>query len=1084
MGSNALPPSNAFESLPQAFSSSQPLQTQHALNPKDYIEADRLIRDAHQAPLPPENAQVAPFPTFSVPFQDGSLVNNVSGPIAGTLMSARQQVEMANELVGAGSIPNADAGQNSQSDIRGQRMSIGGTVQMHPPLRNGSVDYSDTATSESGHGQGASGMTLVDHDAEGPAHHSADAESKSAAAAARATAGSDGALASRSDRSAEHPAWTELKTKAGKERKRLPLACIACRRKKIRCSGEKPACKHCLKSRIPCVYKVTTRKAAPRTDYMAMLDKRMKRMEDRIIKIIPKEEAGDIPPFPRAAVKPTTSGSSTGKGNSSKKRLAEEAFGPEPDEWATFNTISNGNRELQPPMPSQNGPDAESNLMSEGVDCLPPRELQEHLAEVYFDCVYGQSYLLLHKPSFIRKLADGTLPPVLILAVCAISARFSTHPQLTQEPVFLRGEIWAAEARNIAKRRYDQPNMTILTVMVILGLHEFGTCQGGRSWAFGGMAIRMAYALQLHRDMGYDSPDRNSGTKLSFTDREIRRRTMWACFLMDRFNSSGTERPTFIDEDTIKVQLPVKESLFRMEIPGNTETLDAPSDGKDDSEERGNMGVSAYIIRAIALWGRVIRYLNLGGRDNDTHPIWDPESRFAELQRQANNFKASLPEDLQYNAENLHTHATEKLANQFLFLHIAINQVVLFMKRSAIPSAAGTAVMKEAPKEARKAMAQGAVDAANQISNLLRDSAEHPVTAPFAGYAAYVSSTVHIWALFTKNPQWEASSKKNLAENVKYLGRMKKYWGMFHYMAENLKNKYREYADAASRGSTMRANPSPLFHYGDWFSRYPNGVSNTDCEDPAVAKVKEEAPDAALSQRSGLQTVQEFFHNVSPPKTDWRRKPARKAGGKQQPATLPHNKNPPPLLPHHKHGEPIDTNPMPPPPHQQSAITAGPSPLDAAFPQHQPHNAPLDPTQLTSPNTLFHTSPTQNPFPLFGPTGIPQQELLPQLDRHIVYSAYADVDPNGPHPSGQGGFWDLEMGGVGAGDGSGAGSAFFVPFNLQPPGTGPAGDEFNVSGGADAFAPPGYIGMGGPAGMDDGAVEMAMGGRRVSHGGP
>jgi hypothetical protein len=97
--------------------------------------------------------------------------------------------------------------------------------------------------------------------------------------------------------------WSELKTKAGKERKRLPLACIACRRKKIRCSGEKPACKHCFRSRIPCVYKVTTRKAAPRTDYMAMLDKRLKRMEERVIKIIPKDER-DMAGIGRAVLKP------------------------------------------------------------------------------------------------------------------------------------------------------------------------------------------------------------------------------------------------------------------------------------------------------------------------------------------------------------------------------------------------------------------------------------------------------------------------------------------------------------------------------------------------------------------------------------------------------------------------------------------------------------------------------------------------------------------------------------------------------------------------------------------------------------
>src|SRR6185295_19313495 len=100
----------------------------------------------------------------------------------------------------------------------------------------------------------------------------------------------DSSVGKKDDRPDLPPPWSEMKTKAGKERKRLPLACIACRRKKIRCSGEKPACKHCLRSRIPCVYKVTTRKAAPRTDYMAMLDKRLKRMEDRVIKLIPKDE--------------------------------------------------------------------------------------------------------------------------------------------------------------------------------------------------------------------------------------------------------------------------------------------------------------------------------------------------------------------------------------------------------------------------------------------------------------------------------------------------------------------------------------------------------------------------------------------------------------------------------------------------------------------------------------------------------------------------------------------------------------------------------------------------------------------------
>ena len=241
------------------------------------------------------------------------------------------------------------------------------------------------------------------------------------------------------DRRPDPPPWSEMKTKAGKERKRLPLACIACRRKKIRCSGESPACEHCLRSRIPCVYKVTTRKAAPRTDYMAMLDKRLKRMEDRVLRLIPKDALSTLSGVGRSNVRPSLPGPRT---PGPKKRMADEAFETDLDDWSKKET------EVDVPQPRET---EDSLLLSEGSDSLPPKEIQEHLAEVYFDYVYGQSYPLLHKPSFMRRLALGNVPPVLVLAVCALSARFSSHPALRSEPAFLRGDEWAERARDIVR---------------------------------------------------------------------------------------------------------------------------------------------------------------------------------------------------------------------------------------------------------------------------------------------------------------------------------------------------------------------------------------------------------------------------------------------------------------------------------------------------------------------------------------------------------------------------------------------------------------------------------------------------------
>jgi hypothetical protein len=207
------------------------------------------------------------------------------------------------------------------------------------------------------------------------------------------------------DKSDATPAWSELKTKAGKERKRLPLACIACRRKKIRCSGEKPACKHCLRSRIPCVYKVTARKAAPRTDYMAMLDKRLKRMEERIIKIVPKAEQDPMASsVTRAIVKPAIPGTLAAGGKAAaKKRGADEAFGQDLDHWARAPSRSKLDGPHKPSTILVQEAE-ESKLLLEGGDALPSKEIQEHLAEVFFENIYGQAYHLLHKPSFMRKL--------------------------------------------------------------------------------------------------------------------------------------------------------------------------------------------------------------------------------------------------------------------------------------------------------------------------------------------------------------------------------------------------------------------------------------------------------------------------------------------------------------------------------------------------------------------------------------------------------------------------------------------------------------------------------------------------------
>lgn len=591
----------------------------------------------------------------------------------------------------------------------------------------------------------------------------------------------------------------------------------------------------------------------------------------------------------------------------------------------------------------------------------------------------------------------------------------------------------------------------------------------------GGMATRMAYALQLHRELDHDPLGRKIENKseLSFTDREIRRRTMWACFLMDRFTSSGTERPMFADEDVIKVQLPVKESSFQMEIPGPTESLDESLDGrapnpvKNDagqlSEPHSNMGVGAYIVRAIVLWGRVIKYLNMGGKERDKYPIWDTKSQYAELRRQASDFKTSLPVELRNTRDNLRNHAAERLGNQFLFMHIASYQVVLFLHRFAIPTAPGGRNPKEMPKSFLTEAAPVALDAASQISILINDAIEHHAVAPFLGYCAFMSSTIHVWGVFSKNKSIEESCKKDLANNVKYISKMKKHWGMFHFMAENLKDIYRQHADASQRGASEMGNQDDtVFQYGDWFQKYPHGVSETDYQDPAVQIKQEPNSDATLSHGKDLQSVEEFFHTQSPPS---RSSQPRKAGKKSAKVASQPEDRPPQQQPRQSD---FHTN----------AAQQGMLPLSMSQP-------PMDPSAFVGHPRQLYTQPGPNSFPQaydMAPLSTPANTaLLPQLDRHLVYGAYAGNDPTGsssasalsamtsglqdPQSNQQGlndpaatSMWEnpldlspqtqQQMLGSGGYLGDLQTSAWFMPFNLNPPEVGAEGDEFGRGFGA------------------------------------
>ncbi|KAL1920060.1 uncharacterized protein VTP21DRAFT_1206 [Calcarisporiella thermophila] len=94
--------------------------------------------------------------------------------------------------------------------------------------------------------------------------------------------------------SAKSTRGEEAKVSAPK-RKRLSLACEACRKKKTKCDGARPQCGNCVNANMKCVYNPSKKKRGPNKDYVDQLEKRLVRMEKLLQSFQEGQPSGENP---------------------------------------------------------------------------------------------------------------------------------------------------------------------------------------------------------------------------------------------------------------------------------------------------------------------------------------------------------------------------------------------------------------------------------------------------------------------------------------------------------------------------------------------------------------------------------------------------------------------------------------------------------------------------------------------------------------------------------------------------------------------------------------------------------------------
>jgi hypothetical protein len=173
---------------------------------------------------------------------------------------------------------------------------------------------------------------------------------------------------------------------------------------------------------------------------------------------------------------------------------------------------------------------------------------------------------------------------------------------------------------------------------VMLSIHEWGQARRSEAYMWLGLAIRMTGALGLSwvdaddapatapyspqpeiddllpfkrrkLDNGASAASAKAATAYT-VEKEIRRRTFWAVFVLDRALSTGRYFPSGMSSiDADRVQLPSDERGFMFGADTKTGFLNSETllHGRSDDSQDAGAGerILAHVVKAMELWGHI-----------------------------------------------------------------------------------------------------------------------------------------------------------------------------------------------------------------------------------------------------------------------------------------------------------------------------------------------------------------------------------------------------------------------------------------------------------------------------------------------
>jgi hypothetical protein len=243
-------------------------------------------------------------------------------------------------------------------------------------------------------------------------------------------------------------------------------------------------------------------------------------------------------------------------------------------------------------------------------------------------------------------------------------------------------------------------SMTVASVervqaFLMLGLYEWSQARprvgGMAAWMYVGVAIRMAQALGLgdgDKKPGKifrSRPIKPAQQTMTITTREIRRRTMFSCLILDRLLGCGKDRVSTIRSEDLQIQLPCEENSFNFDLSSDVYTgFLKPTQGVDNTRPISD-SVNGRFVRLVDLWGEISKWSFSGGRFTEDHPPWSPESTFFQLREKLEAFYEDFPDRFKWSESNYYRHENNQDGSVYVSLHMLGSVCTIMLHREYIP---------------------------------------------------------------------------------------------------------------------------------------------------------------------------------------------------------------------------------------------------------------------------------------------------------------------------------------------------------------------------------------------------------------